>query len=135
VLLVVLSENKCLTKNTMPKKRSSQSVSPVPRLRVLMGSYTAMGPGRADLLEAIDRTGSISGAAKEMQMSYGGGGATLTDFGRGVLERYREMERKAADAVSSDFAIFSKLLKTPPSATASDKPPAKKTASATAKKS
>ncbi|MGH8717510.1 MAG: winged helix-turn-helix domain-containing protein, partial [Burkholderiales bacterium] len=30
----------------------------------------AMGPGKADLLEAIERHGSISAAAREMGMSY-----------------------------------------------------------------
>lgn len=95
-----------------------------------------MGPGRAELIDAIDRTGSISAAGREMKMSYrrawllveatnaafveplivastggsGGGGAQVTDFGRGVLERYRAMERKAAEAIHSDFAVFSKLL-------------------------
>lgn len=29
-----------------------------------------MGPGKADLLEAIDTSGSISAAAKQMGMSY-----------------------------------------------------------------
>ncbi len=29
-----------------------------------------MGPGKADLLEAVDRTGSISGAGRELGMSY-----------------------------------------------------------------
>jgi len=44
----------------------------------------------------------------------GGGGAQVTDFGRGVVERYRAMERKASKAISSDFAVFSKLLSTTP---------------------
>jgi molybdate transport system regulatory protein len=120
----------------MPKKRKNSLLPSTPRLRVLMGSMTSMGPGRADLMDAINRTGSISAAAREMQMSYrraweliestnaafiepliitsadgsGGGGAQLTDFGRGVIERYRAMETKAVDAMSGDFAIFSKLM-------------------------
>jgi molybdate transport system regulatory protein len=101
-----------------------------------MGEMTAMGPGRADLIDAIERTGSISAAAREMQMSYrrawllvettnaafieplvvantggsGGGGALVTEFGRGVVEHYRAMERKAAESIASDFAVFGKLL-------------------------
>lgn len=107
-----------------------------PRVRILMGEMTAIGPGRADLIDAIARTGSISAAGREMKMSYrrawtlvettnssfieplviastggsGGGGAQVTEFGRGVVEHYRAMERKAAEAISSDFAIFGKLL-------------------------
>ena len=41
-----------------------------PRLRILLGADIAIGPGKADLLEAIGRTGSISAAAREMDMSY-----------------------------------------------------------------
>lgn len=119
----------------MPKK-PSQPARRGPRVRVLMGEMTAMGPGRADLIDAIGRTGSISAAGREMKMSYrrawlliestnaafieplvvtatggaGGGGALVTDFGRGVVEHYRAMERKAAEAIVSDFSIFSKLL-------------------------
>ncbi|MBX9798843.1 MAG: LysR family transcriptional regulator [Burkholderiaceae bacterium] len=124
----------------MPKSQTKKSQAPQPRVRVLMGELTAMGPGRADLIDAIERTGSISAAGREMNMSYrrawtlvettnasfieplvvtstggsGGGGALVTDFGRGVVERYRAMERKASKAISSDFAVFSKLLSTTP---------------------
>ena len=87
---------------------------------------TAMGPGKADLLEAIAREGSISGAGRLMGMSYrrtwllvdtmnrcwaeplvettpGGGarsGAHLTAFGRGVLEGYRALEAAIALAAA-----------------------------------
>ena len=107
-----------------------------PRLRVLLGSAIAIGPGKADLLEAIDRTGSISGAAREMGMSYrrawqlveamnrafrepvveaasggrGGGGARVTPNGRDVVRRYREMEAKAAEAARPEMREFAKLL-------------------------
>ncbi|MES2025723.1 MAG: LysR family transcriptional regulator [Pseudomonadota bacterium] len=138
----------------MPKSQPKKSTSPQPRVRVLMGELTAMGPGRADLIDAIERTGSISAAGREMNMSYrrawslvettnasfieplviastggsGGGGALVTDFGRGVVERYRAMERKAAKAITSDFAIFSKLLAAPKIATPAAKAkPAKST--------
>lgn len=124
----------------MLKKSSKPSPIRKPRVRILMGEMTAMGPGRADLIDAIARTGSISAAGREMKMSYrrawtlvestnaafieplvttstggsGGGGAQVTDFGRGVVEHYRTMERKAAEAINSDFAIFSKLLAAKP---------------------
>ncbi len=107
-----------------------------PRLRVLMGSSIAMGPGKADLLQAIAEAGSISRAARRMGMSYrrawllvetmnqsfrtplvqatrggpGGGGARLTPLGHEALERYRDMEAKAQDALARDMAEFRKLL-------------------------
>lgn len=107
-----------------------------PRLRVLMGAAVAMGPGKADLVEAIGRTGSISAAAREMGMSYrrawllvealnrsfreplveaapggkGGGGARVTPRGHDVLKRYRAMETKAAASVSKEMKSFAALL-------------------------
>lgn len=112
-----------------------------PRLRILFGHAIPIGPGKAELLEHIAQTGSISAAARRMGMSYrrawllvdtmnqcfkspvvetatggkGGGGARISDFGREVLRRYREMEDKAANAVAGDMAQFASLLAaTPP---------------------
>ncbi len=124
----------------MPKKKTStQSSRHGPRLRVLFSEMTALGPGRSELLERIARTGSISAAAREMGMSYRrawllveatnaafieplvttntggsrGGGAQLTEFGMNILARYRAMELKAAQALSVDFAEFSRYLQPP----------------------
>lgn len=111
------------------------------RIRVLFGSAFAIGPGKADLLQAIEQTGSISAAARSMGMSYrrawllidtmnqcfrepvvdtatggkGGGGARITSSGLTVLRRYREMEAGAAASVAMHMAGFSRLLrKVPP---------------------
>lgn len=107
-----------------------------PRLRILLGAEIAIGPGKADLLDAIARTGSISAAAREMGMSYrrawllvdtmnhcfraplvdaskggsGGGGARVTELGLEVLARYRAMEIKAASSVAAEMREFSRLL-------------------------
>jgi molybdate transport system regulatory protein len=107
------------------------------QLRILLGSAIAMGPGKADLLAAIEREGSISAAARAMGMSYRrawlladtmnqsfrqalveaapggrrGGGARLTPFGRNVLVRYRRMEAKAQGALRRDMTAFRKLLR------------------------
>ncbi len=88
------------------------------KLQFVCGDSYALGPGKADLLEAIDRTGSISGAGRALGMSYrrawllvdemnrcfvarlvetlpGGGrgaGARLSDLGRAVLADYRAIE-------------------------------------------
>ena len=40
------------------------------RLRILFGQEIAMGPGKLNLLRAISTKGSISGAARQMNMSY-----------------------------------------------------------------
>lgn len=110
--------------------------SAVPQLRVLLGSATAMGPGKAALVDAIERTGSISAAAREMSMSYrrawdlvetmnrcfkkplvetvtggkGGGGARVTVFGRDVVRRYRAMEGKAARSVAADMKALEDMM-------------------------
>lgn len=112
-----------------------------PRIRILFGSAYAIGPGKADLLQAIEQSGSISAAARSMGMSYrrawllvdtmnrcfrepvvdtstggkGGGGAQITQFGRTVLRCYRTMETGAAASIARTMPDFSKLLRaTPP---------------------
>jgi hypothetical protein len=41
-----------------------------PQIRIMFRKAIAMGPGKADLLQAIGETGSISAAARRMKMSY-----------------------------------------------------------------
>ena len=115
----------------MSKEKNCQ-----PRLRVLIGQVTALGPGKASLLEAIDATGSISAAARQMGMSYrrawnlvdsmngdfvkpvvktnsggkGGGGASVTKFGKEIIERYREIEELAIASVESQVTAFGSYL-------------------------
>jgi molybdate transport system regulatory protein len=99
------------------------------KIRITSGTAIAMGPGKADLLEAIDTCGSISSAARQMRMSYRrawelvdvmnkcfnqpvvtsspgghhGGGAQLTEFGRFILKNYRELVAKAHLAVELEL--------------------------------
>ncbi|HYC48861.1 MAG TPA: LysR family transcriptional regulator [Burkholderiales bacterium] len=108
-------------------------------LRVLAADAPAIGPGKADLISLIDRTGSIAAAAREMGMSYRrawqlveaindsfnspvvikaaggkrGGGAAVTAFGREVVAQYREMEDKASSAIAADLRQFSNRLRKP----------------------
>jgi molybdate transport system regulatory protein len=124
----------------MKQKRQSASGSSLhPRFRMLHGTAIAFGPGKADLLEALQKTGSITKAAGRLGMSYmrawtlirtmnrcfceplivairggmkGGGGAVLTDMGREVLALYRRMEHKSVSVVQPDWRKFQKLLKT-----------------------
>lgn len=106
------------------------------RIRIAYGSDIAMGQGKADLLEAIGQTGSISAAARKLDMSYRkawlmvdemnqcfrtpvvlaakggpqGGGAHLTPCGEEALQRFREIQAKAASAISADVRAFRKRL-------------------------
>ncbi|MSP51457.1 MAG: LysR family transcriptional regulator, partial [Alphaproteobacteria bacterium] len=41
-----------------------------PHVRILFGASTQLGPGKALIIEAIERSGSISAAARELRMSY-----------------------------------------------------------------
>jgi molybdate transport system regulatory protein len=103
---------------------------PTVRIRIVFGKDEMMGPGKAELLERIDRTGSISAAGREMHMSYKrawmlvetlnamfrepvvastrggpqGGGAVLTDTGRRLLQLYRRFEAQAAASGAEGLA-------------------------------
>lgn len=104
------------------------------KLQMICGDAFAIGPGKADLLEAIDREGSITAAGHALGMSYrrtwllvdemnrcfrerpvetlsGGGrvrGARLTDFGRRMLAAYRDLEADAARL--ADTAAYRALV-------------------------
>jgi molybdate transport system regulatory protein len=98
------------------------------RARLYCGDEIAMGPGKADLLEAIAAHGSISAAGRALGMSYRrswmlvdtmnrcwreplvetaaggshGGGARVTALGQEVLAEYRSLQRRIANAACSD---------------------------------
>lgn len=102
------------------------------KLRLVVHGGDWLGPGKADLLEGIAETGSISAAGKRMGMSYkrawglveglnamfrdplvsasrggaGHGGAELTETGRQVLALYRAMQAKAGAALSDEIAAL-----------------------------
>ena len=42
----------------------------LPRIRIVYDCQIALGPGKVDLLEEIERSGSISQAARELGLSY-----------------------------------------------------------------
>ena len=107
------------------------------QIRLLREDEIAFGPGKADLMDAIAETGSISAAARKMGMSYRrawllidtmnrcfrqplattavggqqGGGAELTDFGRHILQVYRGMQKTAASAIQSDLRKLQRELR------------------------
>lgn len=107
------------------------------RFRVVLKPGVALGPGKADLLEAIRDTRSLTAAATRFGMSYkrgwslvkelntifsaplvetekggsgGGGGARLTPLGEHVLTRYRQMEADAERAIEAGVTDLRKHL-------------------------
>ena len=96
-------------------------------LRINLDPEGRIGPGKIELLEQIAAFGSISAAARGMDMSYKhawdlieemnalfgkpviaaqtggkrGGGAQLTPLGLSVISRYRAIERAAISAAES----------------------------------
>ena len=107
------------------------------KVRLMLGDEIAMGPGKADLLEAIEREGSISAAARALGMSYRrawllvetmnrcfsqplvqalaggrqGGGAQLSDEGRQVLQRYRQLQARLRAVAEQDWPELTALLR------------------------
>ena len=107
---------------TDPLRRSRRTIT----LRLTLSERVALGPGKADLLQAIRDTGSIAAAGRSMRMSYQrahdlvsalnadfraplvettaggtrGGGARLSTLGEQVLAAYREVERQAEAATA-----------------------------------
>jgi molybdate transport system regulatory protein len=105
-------------------------------LRVLGKGAPAIGPGKAELIERIGATGSISAAARAMGMSYRrawqlvealnrdfrepvvttavggtrGGGAHVTPFGRRVVAAFRAMEGKASSSIAADLRRFTRYI-------------------------
>jgi len=106
------------------------------KLRLHNGTDIALGPGKADLLEAIAQHGSISAAARALGMSYRrawllvetmnrsfrqplvstlaggkhGGGTQLTETGEQVLRRYRALCVQAQAVVQDGCAELAALL-------------------------
>jgi molybdate transport system regulatory protein len=105
------------------------------RLRVHFDSTLAIGPGRIELLERIERTGSLTSAAREMSMSYrrawllmrslnsalrkpalvsakggrSGGGTTLTPAGRSLVKAYRLAEADCLRRVRRSIGRFARV--------------------------
>jgi len=106
-------------------------------LRIYRGKEIAMGPGKADLLEAITREGSISAGARALGMSYRrawllvdtmnrcwngllvattpgashGGGARVTPLGEDVLARYRTLQKSVGTVAGAEGAGLEALLR------------------------
>jgi molybdate transport system regulatory protein len=131
-----------LSSPTMPTRRPTAAPTPPgePRLqfriRITAGDLIAVGPGKIALLEAIGRTGSLTAAAKSLDMSYRrawvlldqvnrslrqpavesaqggryGGGSQLTAAGRQLVELYRRIETMAGVACAGEIRELMALL-------------------------
>lgn len=121
-----------------PGAASHQSMSDDTRLRlrIMFGPSAMLGPGKAELLEHIRDTGSITAAGARMGMSYKrawglvetlnatfrepvvitvrggakGGGAQLTATGQAVLVHYRRIEDRLRSGSEDDLAALRGLL-------------------------
>jgi len=119
-------------------RRTVGATKPVARfrLRITAGDVIAVGPGKIALLEAIAETGSITAAAKHLEMSYRrawmlldelnrslkkpavdsakggqhGGGSEITAVGRQLIALYRHIEVAAAAACKADMNRLLNLL-------------------------
>ena len=106
------------------------------RLRISAGETVAIGPGKVALLEAIGDTGSLTAAAKQLDMSYRrawlllddlnrslkkpavesaiggahGGGSQLTETGRALVAHYRGVEATAGKACAPEIRKLLSLL-------------------------
>jgi molybdate transport system regulatory protein len=111
------------------------------KLQLYCGDEIAMGPGKAELLEAIRQTGSISAAGRHLGMSYrrawllvdtmnrcfetplvetqpGGGknaGARVTPEGEKALAAYRALSAQVEGGASGpDFAALEAAIRKAP---------------------
>ena len=105
-------------------------------IRIDTSDGRRFGPGKAAILEAVNSTGSIAGAARMLRMSYPralklvesmntmfaspviisshggtrGGGATLTKCGLEVLNLYKSLCRQAMGATNNSQIEFKALI-------------------------
>ncbi len=119
------------------KSRSATRRLIKPNFRIYFGAEVALGPGKAELLEHLDETGSISAAARRMEMSYnrawsliqtmnrcfrepvvlttrGGrerGGASLTQTGKRLVTLYQRLETEYLAASEATRNELASLLK------------------------
>ena len=105
------------------------------RPRVQIGASIAIGPGKIDLLRAVERERSISAGARALGLTYkrawllidslnpgfgqpvvaataggrGGGGATLTPLGAALVARYAALEARLDAACGAELQALREL--------------------------
>lgn len=107
------------------------------RMRIRKGDTVALGPGKVELLEAVREHGSISAAARSLDMSYrrawllidelnqslkspatvseqggqSGGGCVLTPVGESIVRLYRDVEAQAEAACAKQIDELIRLIR------------------------
>ena len=107
------------------------------RMRIRKGDTVALGPGKVELLEAVREHGSISAAARSLDMSYrrawllidelnqslkspatvseqggqSGGGCVLTPVGENIVRLYRGIEAQAEAARAGQIDELIRLIR------------------------
>lgn len=105
-------------------------LKPQTHIRIDFSGTCSLGPGKVSLLECVERTGSLSAAARSLGMSYrrawlllhstnegfsqpvvelsvggkDGGGARLTEFGQRLVADYRAFEAAVDVIATKTFA-------------------------------
>ncbi|MCB8882428.1 LysR family transcriptional regulator [Acidisoma cellulosilytica] len=116
----------------MTRQTTGDAALPAIRFRIYLDNGGHIGPGKVELLEHIERLGSIAAAGREMGMSYRrawelvretgqifgrpvttrhaggrhGGGAKLTPLGQTVIARFRAAEAAITAASQDDIAAL-----------------------------
>lgn len=111
---------------SMAKKKNINATF---RLWINANDEKLLGKGRVELLERIDKTGSISHAAKQMKMSYrqawqmvtemnergkqpvvnkqlggrSGGGASVTEYGKALVEAFHRIEKSVEILINREI--------------------------------
>ena len=106
-------------------------------IRVDLASGLRIGPGKISLLETIRSTGSISAAARSLEMSYRrawllveeinsgldepavtaesggrhGGGAAVTAVGERIIDLYHSIESQSRSAADNEFRALGALAR------------------------
>jgi molybdate transport system regulatory protein len=107
------------------------------RMRIRQAEAVAIGPGKIELLEAVQKHGSISAAARSLGMSYrrawllidelnstlkrpatvseaggaAGGGCVLTPVGEKIIHLYRDIEVQASKTCAPQITALTRLMK------------------------
>lgn len=105
------------------------------KIQIYCGDEIAMGPGKADLLDAIASEGSISAAGRKLKMSYrrcwmlvdvmnrcwaaplvatSTEGATVTECGLRILAQYRAMQEAVSAAGRALWSEMAEQLRGEP---------------------
>ena len=105
------------------------------RIWIESENHVLLGEGRVQLLKAIDETGSLSKAAKSLNLSYkkawqlldsvnksakkpvtinsiggiGGGGAELTDYGKSLITAFDEINKNCWDFLDKQMGKIYEL--------------------------